>query len=122
MAKIQKTNGGDMMDDLQFMVRKNSDNYTYKLELLGEYNDWKYLVNDIENLITETDGIILKRHFQSIYNSYVEYEYEPFTTGGFKLYYDLSFENETSEQFFEYLLQDRVDTLNDLNRQFTLEV
>ena len=110
------------MDDLQFIVRENSENNTYTLELLGEYNDWKYLVNDIENLIIETDGIILKRHFQSIYNSYVEYEYEPFTTAGFKLYYDLSFKNETSEQFFEYLLQNRVDTLNDLNRQFTLEV
>lgn len=111
-----------MMDDLQFIVRKNLEDSTYKLELLGEYNDWKYLVNDIENLITETYGTILKRHFQSIYNCYVECEYEPPVNGGFRLYYDLSFKNEASEQFFEYLLQDRVDTLNDLNRQFMMEV
>lgn len=110
------------MDDLQFIVRKNLENNTYMLELLGEYNDWKYLVSDIENLITETHGTILKKHFQSIYNSYVDYEYEPFTTGGFKLYYDLSFKNETFEQFFEYLLQDRIDALNSLNKQFAMEV
>lgn len=110
------------MDDLQFIVRKNSENNTYTLELLGEYNDWKYLVNSIENLIAETDGIILKRYFQSIYNHYVEYEHEPSTTGGFKLYYDLGFQDENNAKFFEYLLGDRIDTLNDLNRQFALEV
>lgn len=110
------------MDDFQFIVRKNLENNTYTLELLGKYDDWKYLVSDIENLIAETYGTILKRHFQSIYNSYVDYEYEPSYTDGFELYYDLSFKNETSEQFFEYLLQDRIDTLNSLNKQFTMEV
>lgn len=64
---------------------------------------------------------ILKQKYKSKYNSYIEYEEQPFTLEGFKYSVTLGFSSEDYMEFYAYDIQAKIDMINQLEGCLQLE-
>lgn len=100
--------------------------YDYATELSGntlqiECGSW-VLANRVEKLIDEFDYVECNRYWQSKYNAYVCYDYEPFGVGGFNLGFNLKFRTNEKAQYFLYLINREFESLVKLENDFKLDI
>lgn len=72
--------------------------------------------NLFEYCLKESGGSICKKFWQSSYNSYVIYDYEPFCSEGFTLNLEVSFPTDSHMEFFEQLYNGMAKDINHLER------
>ncbi len=80
----------------------------------------------INNLLSEFDRIEVKKSFQSKYNSYVCYDYEPYCIDGFIIQYEIKdtkakFASDLLK-FIEFLAIDRLNRYTNFEKQFNLNI
>ena len=107
-----------------------TDEFDYATELkLGRLliKVWdKKTMRIIDNLLGEFDRIEIKKSFQSKYNAYVCYDYEPFCIDGFIIQYEIKdtrakFASDLLK-FIEFLAIDRMNRYANFEKQFTLSI
>lgn len=104
---------------------KTSD-YDYATELSGnelriECGSW-ILGNRVERLLDEFDYVGCNRYWQSKYNLFVCYDYEPFCVEGFNLGFNLEFRTNEKAQYFLYLINREFESLIKLENDFKLDI
>lgn len=107
------------------MTSKTGD-YDYETELSGaqlriECGSW-VLGNRVERLLDEFDYIDCNRYWQSKYNAYVSYDYEPFCVEGFNLGFNIYFKENAKAQYFLYLINREFESLIKLENDFKLDI
>ena len=107
------------------MTSKTGD-YDYETELGGaqlriECGSW-VLGNRVERLLDEFDYIDCNRYWQSKYNAYVSYDYEPFCVEGFNLGFNIYFRENAKAQYFLYLINREFESLIKLEKDFKLDI
>lgn len=80
------------------------------------------LANIVEKLIDEFRNVDCSRYWQSKYNDYVIYDYEPFSVEGFNLGFNLEFITNEKAQYFLYLINREFETLIKLEKDFKLDI
>lgn len=88
-----------------------NDKFTTKIELgdAGIFQDNER----VKDIIGECNATVDKQEWQSMYNSYVCYDYRPYGSGkGFLTQYSLSFNNEYQKNYFFHLLAKYYSDLN----------
>ena len=100
--------------------------YDYSTELSGnelriECGSW-ILANRVVKLLDEFDYVECNRYWQSKYNSYVSYDYEPFCVEGFNLGFNLEFRTNEKAQYFLYLINREFESLIKLENDFKLDI
>ena len=100
--------------------------YDYSTELKGnelriECGSW-VLGNRVERLLDEFDYVDCNRYWQSKYNHYVSYDYEPFCIEGFNLGFNLEFRTNEKAQYFLYLINREFESLIKLESDFKLDI
>ena len=95
-----------------------SEKFLTKIEL----GDSKIFENNerIKDIIRETNATVDKQEWQSKYNSYVSYDYQP-KGEGYLTRYSLSFNNEYQKNYFFYLLDKYYLDLNYYETIYELE-
>lgn len=73
------------------------------------------IVDRVEDILLSNSIPILRRAWRSMYNHYIVYDYEPFSSSGFyiELYIDI---NATSYPFTEFLIQKTCSQIEHLNK------
>lgn len=107
------------------MICETGD-YDYSTELSGnrlliECGSW-ILANRVEKLIDEFYYVECNRYWQSKYNAYVTYDYEPFCVEGFNLGFNLEFRTNEKAQYFLYLINREFESLIKLEKDFKLDI
>ena len=64
---------------------------------------------------------IVSQKYKSKYNSYIEYDEQPFTTEGFKYSVTLEFSSEDYMEFYYYDLTSKLDLINHLEGCLQIE-
>nr|DAH13558.1 MAG TPA: hypothetical protein [Caudoviricetes sp.] len=64
---------------------------------------------------------IISQQWQSVYNSYVAYDYSPICSEGFKYTCTLEFNSEDYMEFFYYDLTSKLDLINHLEGCLQIE-
>lgn len=87
-----------------------------------ELGDSKIFENNerIKDIIKECNATVDKQEWQSKYNSYVRYDYQP-KGEGYLTQYSLSFNNEYRRNYFFYLLDKYYLDLNHYETIYELE-
>ena len=76
----------------------------------------------IKNIINESSATVDKQEWQSKYNTYVVYDYQPYGSDkGFVIQYTLGFNNEYQKNYFFYLLDKYYLDLNYYETIYELE-
>lgn len=80
----------------------------------------------IDSLLKEFDRIKIKKSFQSKYNTYVCYDYEPFCIDGFIIQYEIKdgkapFASDLLK-FIEFLAIERLNQYINFEKQFNLNI
>jgi len=76
----------------------------------------KISYNLFEYCLKEVGGSINNKVWQSSYNSYVAYDYEPFCSEGFVLNLEVYFPTDSHMEFFEQLYNKMAEDINYLER------
>lgn len=100
--------------------------YDYSTELRGnelqiECGSW-VLADRVERLLDEFNYVNCNRYWQSKYNNYVSYDYEPFCVEGFNLGFNLEFRTNEKAQYFLYLINREFESLIKLEKDFKLDI
>lgn len=98
------------------------DAVSEKFETVIELGDSKIFGNNerIKDIIRESNATVNGQKWQSQYNSYVSYDYQPYGEG-FLTQYSLSFNNEYQKNYFFYLLDKYYLDLNYYETIYELE-
>lgn len=80
-------------------------------------NDKAYL-----NKLCEENNCEFEERWQSKYNSYVAYDYEPFCTMGFQLDVYIKGKDFCKIKFIEYLYNKRVEAIDKISKCYNNEV
>lgn len=104
----------------------HAGDYDYTTELTGtqlriECGSW-VLGDRVERLLDEFDYVDCNRYWQSKYNSFVSYDYEPFCVEGFNLGFNLEFRTHEKAQYFLYLINREFESLIKLENDFKLDI
>lgn len=78
----------------------------------------KISCNLFEYCLKEVGGSINNKVWQSSYNSYVAYDYEPFCSDGFVLNLEVIFPTDSHMEFFEQLYNKMAKDINHLEKCF----
>lgn len=88
----------------------------------------KQMAEVIEPLLNEFDKIDFKTFYQSKYNAYVKYDYEPFCVEGFNIEFEIA-DNlgdgvfaSNQLKFIEYVTTKRLDRYIELEKQKDLDI
>lgn len=88
----------------------------------------KQMAEVIEPLLNEFDKIDFKTFYQSKYNTYVKYDYEPFCVEGFNIEFEIT-DNlgdgvfaSNQLKFIEYVAIKRLDRYIELEKQKDLDI
>lgn len=76
----------------------------------------------IERIISELNDSrikIARTQWQSKYNNYIIYDYEPFCNEGFKLAIDIDCSNETMARYASFVLTQRLEQFTKLEKLYT---
>ena len=88
----------------------------------------KQMAEVIEPLLNEFDKIDFKTFYQSKYNSYVKYDYEPFCVEGFNIEFEITDKlgdgvfASNQLKFIEYVAAKRLERYVELEKQNDLEI
>lgn len=85
------------------------------MESLTISNIEPQLVDYLENLCTEIGCRISRKEWESKYNSYVVYDYEPFCTDGFEINLVITSYDAAYLSFIKYLYDEKISTIDYLN-------
>lgn len=109
-------------------MAKSFETYTefdYMIKILDNNELWVSVPNKecalhIDNLIDDFVVSQISREYQSKYNEYVKYDYEPFTTEGFKIEttYKIINTNENNINFVYYLIDRYIQLVAGLDRAY----
>ena len=88
-----------------------------------ELGDSKMFENNerIKEILNESHARVDKQEWQSKYNTYVSYDYQPKVSEGYLTQYSLSFNNEYQRNYFFYLLDKYYLDLNYYETIYELE-
>lgn len=75
----------------------------------------KNILSWLENIVEENNGRIEKKEWQSKYNSYVVYDYEPFCAEGFEINIIITSYDAAYLNFIKYLYEEKINTIEYLN-------
>ena len=75
----------------------------------------KNIVPWLENIVEENNSRIEKKEWQSKYNSYVVYDYEPFCAEGFEINIIITSHDVSYLNFIKYLYEEKINTIEYLN-------
>ncbi len=79
------------------------------------------LVGWLENIIYENNCRLERKEWQSKYNSYVVYGYEPFCADGFEINLLISSHDYSYLNFIKYLYDSHLENIELLNSNLCLE-
>ena len=79
------------------------------------------LKNKIEHLINEIPESRIQRNWQSMYNQYVIYDYEPFNCSGFNLVYTIKFNDTILRDYYAFRIESKLNEIAKLEKQLLLE-
>ena len=66
---------------------------------------------------------IIQRQWKSKYNDYIAYDYAPFCIGGFNLLYTIDFSLSSHLlEYYKFLVEKRLNQINELEKLLLLEV
>lgn len=88
----------------------------------------KQMAEVIEPLLNEFDKIDFKTFYQSKYNAYVKYDYEPFCVDGYNIEFEITDKlgdrvfASNQLKFIEYVATKRLDRYIELEKQNDLEI
>ena len=75
----------------------------------------KNIISWLENIVEENNSRIEKKEWQSKYNSYVVYDYEPFCAEGFEINIIITSYDAAYLNFIKYLYEEKINTIEYLN-------
>ena len=75
----------------------------------------KDIIDWLENIAEENNCSIERKEWQSKYNSYVVYDYEPFCSEGFEINILISSQDTSYLNFIKYLYKEKTNTIDYLN-------
>lgn len=110
------------MDDIEKKIINETRKIVYRKDdkhTIIEIDDYKDK-NTILNMAMDMDVYLLKEEYQSKYNTYVVYDYEPFCVDSFivRLYFDgTSFRTP----FFIHILKQYYDNIDKLEKIYNLK-
>ena len=99
----------------QFDFYKNK----YDIKITGFDYESIHIINDI---IEETNGVILETIYQSKYNNYISYNHEPSYIEGFYINHTIRLKDKDTVLYFEYLLDKILDRIHYLENCLELGV
>lgn len=109
-------------------MTKSFETYTefdYMIKILDDNELWVSVPNKecalyIDNLIDDFIACQISREYQSRYNAYVKYNYEPFTTEGFNIEttYKIINTNKNNINFVYYLIDKYIQLVAGLDRMY----
>lgn len=109
-------------------MAKNFETYTefdYMIKILNDNELWVSVPNKecalcIDNLIEDFVVNQISREYQSIYNEYIKFDYEPFTTEGFRIEttYKIINTNKNNIDFVYYLIDRYIQLVAGLDRMY----
>ena len=74
----------------------------------------------LEDIIEENNCRLERKEWQSKFNSYVVYDYEPFCADGFEINIVISSRDASYLNFIKYLYDEKVSTIEYLNNCITI--
>ncbi len=74
----------------------------------------------LEDIIEENNCRLERKEWQSKFNSYVVYDYEPFCADGFEINIVVSSRDASYLNFIKYLYDEKVSTIEYLNNCITI--
>lgn len=80
------------------------------------------ITNNVLSLIEDKYIKDTKTYWQSKYNNYVCYDYEPFCTEGFNIKTDILFTSYNYMQYAKYLIEKFMANVDTLERSFNLNM
>lgn len=80
------------------------------------------ITNNVLSLIENKYIEDIKTYWQSKYNSYVVYDYEPFCTDGFEIKTDILFTSNSNMLFSKYLIEKFMENIDMLERSFNFNI
>lgn len=110
-------------------MTKKIETYTefdYMIKILDDNQLWVSVPNKecasyIDDLIDDYVACQISREYQSKYNEHVKYDFEPFTTEGFKIEttYKIINTNKNNIDFVYYLIDRYIQLVAGLDRAYT---
>ena len=112
-------------------MTKKIETYTgfdYMIKILDDNQLWVSVPNKecasyIDDLIDDYVACQISREYQSKYNEYVKYDFEPFTTEGFKIetLYKIKNTSGNNVEFVYYLIDKYIQLVTGLDKEYKNE-
>lgn len=94
----------------------------FTLEYVSNFAEFTYEATNAQPFETILDTFDYKDisaiEWRSKYNSYIQYDYEPFCVEGFMKHRRLEFKSEEHIKFFLYLLNNYIDNIKQLQTNY----
>ena len=98
----------------------NSCNDCNRYNRLEMKNIDQNLLPWLEDVIEENNSRIERKEWKSKYNSYVVYDYEPFSTEGFEINLVITSREYSYLNIIKYLYDEKISTIEYLNNCITI--
>lgn len=102
----------------------NSNKFDYSIKCVDNVvmididTDYKDMIERIISELNDRKINIARMHWQSKYNDYVIYDYEPFCKEGFKLVIDIDCSNATIARYTSFVLTQRLEQFTKLEKLY----